>query len=48
MYAAHAPLRAPEVADPDSTANRQVLQTMVTKALARAGTAAPVVAARKP
>jgi len=38
MYAAHAPLRTPEVADPDSKANRQVLQVMVAKALARAAT----------
>lgn len=33
MYLAHAPLREPEVADPDSEANRRILQTMVTKAL---------------
>ncbi len=33
MYAAHAPLRVPEVADPDSETNRQILQTMVQKAL---------------
>lgn len=36
MYAAHAPLRTPAVADPDSGQNRQILQTMVSKALARA------------
>ena len=35
MYAAHAPLRVPEVADPDSAANREILQTMVLKALGR-------------
>lgn len=35
MYMAHAPLRAPEVADPDSKANRRILQTMVEKALTR-------------
>ncbi|HET7535061.1 MAG TPA: hypothetical protein VFJ90_01305 [Candidatus Didemnitutus sp.] len=35
MYAAHAALRVPEVADPDSKTNRQILQTMVSKALAR-------------
>ena len=35
MYMAHAPLRAPEVADPDSEANRRILQTMVEKALSR-------------
>jgi hypothetical protein len=36
MYLAHASLRTPEVADPDSASNRQILQTMVTKALVRA------------
>lgn len=36
MVAAHEPLRKPEVANPDSTPNREILQTMVTKALARA------------
>lgn len=35
MYAAHAPLRAPEVANPDSKSNKQILQTMVNKALAQ-------------
>lgn len=35
MYAAHASLRTPEVADPDSKANKQILQTMVLKALAQ-------------
>lgn len=34
MYAAHAPLRTAEVANPDSTTNRRILQTMVEKALA--------------
>lgn len=34
MYMAHAPLRTPEVADPDSASNKQILQTMVQKALA--------------
>jgi len=33
MYLAHAPLRVPEVTDPDSVTNRQILQTMVGKAL---------------
>ncbi len=33
MYAAHAPLRVPEVADPDSDTNRKILQTMVLKAI---------------
>jgi hypothetical protein len=33
MYLAHASLRTPEVADPDSASNRQILQTMVEKAL---------------
>jgi hypothetical protein len=33
MYAAHAPLRVPEVSNPDSAANLQILQTMVRKAL---------------
>lgn len=36
MYVAHAPLRVPEVANPDSEANRMILQSMVQKALARA------------
>lgn len=35
MYAAHASLRTPEVADPDSQSNKQILQTMVLKALAQ-------------
>jgi hypothetical protein len=41
MYMAHAPLRAPAVADPDSEQNRQILQSMVTKALSRASQAQP-------
>lgn len=36
MVAAHAPLRTAEVANPDSVANRQILETMVAKALAQA------------
>ncbi len=35
MIMAHAPLRVPEVADPDSTPNREILHSMMTKALAR-------------
>ena len=35
MIAAHASLRAPEVADPDSVANRKILQDMILKALVR-------------
>ena len=34
MYAAHAPLRTPGVADPDSRANKEILETMLRKALA--------------
>ena len=34
MYIAHASLRAPEVANPDSETNRKILETMVQKALA--------------
>jgi hypothetical protein len=34
MYAAHASLRTPEVADPDSAANKQALATMLGKSLA--------------
>lgn len=34
MFLAHAPLREPEVADPDSETNRRILEAMVTKALA--------------
>lgn len=36
MVAAHAPLRAPEEANPDSATNRRILETMVQKALLRA------------
>jgi hypothetical protein len=43
MYLAHAPLRTPEVADPDSKGNRQILQSMVTKALNRAGQNSPAI-----
>ncbi len=39
MYLAHASLRDPEVADPDSETNRRILETMVTKALAAAESA---------
>lgn len=35
MYAAHASLRTPEVADPDSITNKRILSTMVGKALAQ-------------
>lgn len=35
MYLAHAPLRTPELSDPDSETNRRILETMVTKALAQ-------------
>jgi hypothetical protein len=41
MYLAHAPLRTPEVADPDSKANKQILQTMVLKALAQSARPSP-------
>ena len=41
MYLAHAPLRTPEVSDPDSAANKKVLQTMVLKALAQPARPAP-------
>jgi hypothetical protein len=42
MIAAHAVLRDPRVADPDSAENRMILQTMVLKALAnRAPSSAP-------
>ena len=41
MYAAHASLRTPEVADPDSAANKKILQTMVLKALSQPGTLPP-------
>ncbi len=48
MYAAHESLRAPEVADPDSATNRQILGVMVTKALAASATPPPAVATRQP
>lgn len=35
MYAAHSPLRTPEVSDPDSKSNRQILGIMVHKALSQ-------------
>jgi hypothetical protein len=38
MYAAHASLRTPEVSDPDSQANKQILRTMVLKVLAQSAT----------
>lgn len=41
MYAAHAPLRTASVADPDSDANREILETMVHKALRRAADSQP-------
>ncbi len=43
MYLAHASLRTPEVADPDSATNRQILQTMVGKALGTLPPPAPKV-----
>lgn len=46
MYAAHASLRTPEVADPDSRANKQILQTMVLKALSQPASLPPT--ARQP
>jgi len=41
MYLAHAPLRTPEVSDPDSAGNRKVLSSMIFKALSRAKTIPP-------
>lgn len=41
MYAAHAPLRAPEIADPDSESSRKILGTMVAKALAQSAAPPP-------
>lgn len=35
MYASHAPLRTASLANPDSDANRKILETMVHKALTR-------------
>jgi hypothetical protein len=46
MYMAHAPLRTPEVADPDSATNQKVLQTMVEKALLQTGAASVPAATR--
>jgi hypothetical protein len=48
MYLAHAPLRAPEVANPDSESNRRILQTMVAKALNPPKPAANPANARNP
>ena len=39
MYAAHAPLRQPPVADPDSVENKRIMQAMIAKALASKETA---------
>ncbi len=47
MVAAHAPLQDPKVADPDSTGNRQILQTMLSKAIIRRDTNAANAAARQ-
>ena len=41
MFAAHASLRAPEVANPDSRTNKRILDTMVRKALAQPVQAPP-------
>ena len=41
MYAAHASLREPEVADPDSQTNKKILSAMVAKALAQSATLPP-------
>ncbi len=41
MYMAHASLRVPEVADPHSATNRQILQSMVSKAFFRSQQAKP-------
>src|SRR5688572_5336159 len=35
VYIAHAPLRTTEISNPDSEQNRQILQSMVEKALSR-------------
>lgn len=43
MYLAHASLRTPEVADPDSVTNREILQTMIGKALGQPAKIAPKV-----
>lgn len=42
MYAAHAPLRTPGVADPDSAVNKRILHTMITKMLAQPAVPPPV------
>jgi hypothetical protein len=42
MYLAHASLRVPEVADPDSVSNREILQTMLGKALGKPAPGASV------
>ncbi|MCH6257919.1 hypothetical protein MLD52_15275 [Puniceicoccaceae bacterium K14] len=34
MYAAHAPLREPEIADPNSKTNQKIMQSMISKAIA--------------
>jgi len=41
MYAAHSSLRAPELADPDSATNKQILGTMVAKLLTQPATPPP-------
>jgi hypothetical protein len=48
MYLAHAPLRTPQVANPDSESNRRILQTMVAKALSPSRQAANPANARNP
>ena len=47
MIEAHAPLRSPEVANPDSTGNRRILQTMLSKAIIRRDTNAATAAAKQ-
>ena len=46
MYGAHASLRTPEVANPDSKTNKRILQTMVLKALAQQS-AAPAASVKR-
>ncbi|WP_404424954.1 hypothetical protein [Nibricoccus sp. IMCC34717] len=41
MYAAHSPLRAKDLADPDSEINRKVLATMLEKSLTNPATPPP-------
>lgn len=41
MYGAHASLRTPEVADPDSVINKRILATMVAKAITQTATPPP-------